>query len=40
MHSADLLEAAQVECATHTDTMRVMMNGMMDDLDSMPCMDE
>jgi len=40
MHSADSLEAAQVECAKHTDTMRVMMDGMMDDLDSMPCMDE
>ena len=40
MHAAASLEAAQAECATHTDTMRGMMAGMMDDLDSMPCMDQ
>jgi len=39
MHAASSLEAAQAECAAHTDTMREMMVGMMDDLDSMPCMD-
>jgi hypothetical protein len=39
MHAATSLGAAQAECATHTDTMREMMGGMMDDLDSIPCMD-
>jgi len=38
MHAAASLEAAQGECSTHTNTMRGMMDGMMDDLDSMLCM--
>jgi len=38
MRIATTLDAAQSECATHTDAMRGMMQGMMDDLDTMPCM--
>ena len=39
MRTATSLEAAQAECATHTEAMLEMMDGMMDDLESMPCMD-
>jgi hypothetical protein len=38
MHDAETLALAQSECSRHTDQMREMMNGMMTDLDSMPCM--
>ena len=38
MRAAATLDAAQSECATHTDGMRGTMQGMMQDLDSMPCM--
>jgi hypothetical protein len=38
MRAAATLDAAQSECATHTDEMRGMMQGMMQDLDALPCM--
>jgi hypothetical protein len=38
LRAAGTLDTAQSECASHTDTMRDMMRGMMDDLHSMPCM--
>lgn len=38
MHAAETLALAQSECSGHTGQMREMMDGMMADLDSMPCM--
>jgi hypothetical protein len=38
MRSAEELDAARSECATHTGVMDEMMQGMMDDVESMSCM--
>jgi len=38
MRAAETLALAQSECSSHTDQMREMVDGMMADLDSMPCM--
>ncbi len=39
MHAAETLALARSECTSHTDQMRGMMDGMMAELDSMPCME-
>jgi hypothetical protein len=38
MSAAQTLDAGQSECATHTETTWTMLDAMLDDLDSMPCM--
>lgn len=38
MRAAETLDATRAECDAHTQVVGGMMQGMMDDLDSMPCM--